>query len=162
MIVQMANTFAATLNVGDVISAAALAKLNAIVGIIVPSQGVDTCYIVGGQDTTVTSLQTNGQVGTDWYSSSYRYSGVTECGDNYCGCKRAFTVNNIGGSAVQINNVKSCDGGTVYDIDVPASGSVTVSDCVNMNSFWSQALISGNANNLSIALPSPGTYIDCT
>ena len=155
MIVQMGLTLAGTLNVGDVISAAALAKQSNIVGLI-SLQGVDTCYTVGGQDTTVTSLQTNGQVGTDWSSSSYKYSVVSDCTDNYCGCKRAFTVNNIGG-VVQINNVKSCDGGTVYTIDVPASGSATVSNCINMNSFWSQANLTGNANNLTIS----GSYIDC-
>jgi len=156
MIVQMGLTFAGTLNVGDVISAAALAQLSTLVGLIVPSQGVDTCYTVGGQDNSVTSLQTNGSVGTGWSSSSYKYSVVADCPDNYCGCKRAFTVNNIGG-VVQINNVKSCDGGTVYTIDVPASGSVTLSNCINMNSFWSQALIAGVANNLTIS----GSYIDC-
>ena len=157
MIIPMAHADADLLIVGDVISAAYLAALPNFSGLIIPSQGIDTCYTVGGQANSVTSSQTANSAGVGWTSTSYKYSSVTDCTDLYCGCKSGFTVNNIGG-VVQLVNVKTCDE-SVVNIDIPASGSVTVSDCINMNSFWSKAAISGSFNNLSIAI---GAYDDCS
>ena len=106
---------------------------------------------------TLNSTQNVGQIGTSWSAPSNKYLAVTSCGDSYCGCKTGFTVINTTSSSVGLANVKRCDGTTVT-IDIPASGSVTVSDCINMNSFWSVVSLNGLIGNISIA---PGTYNDC-
>ena len=156
IIVPMNHGLASTLVVGDVISAAGLARVTTLSGLIVPSQGVNTCYTVGGQASSVTSVQTSALTGTDWSSPSYKYAQVTGCLDTYCGCKSGFTITNIGGTTVTLNNVKKCDG-TSITFEFP-NGDTVVSDCINMNSFWS---VAGQfTTNLSIS--SGGSYNDCT
>jgi hypothetical protein len=155
IIVPMIHNLASTLIVGDVISAAGLATQFNLSGSIIPSQGVNTCYTVGGQASSITSVQAL-TVGTAWSSPGYKYAQVTDCTDSYCGCKSGFTVTNIGSGTVSLVNVKKCDG-TSIDLEFP-QGDTVVSDCINMNVFWVIAGLSGT--NLSIS--AGGSYNDCT
>ena len=157
MIVSMVHSLANTLVVDDVISAAGLARELNLVGLIVPSQGVDTCYTVGGQTSSLTSQQPSVSTGTNWSSSAYKYAEVIDCNDSYCGCKSGFTVNNIGGT-VSLINVEECDG-TLIDLEFPPSSSTVISDCINMNSFWGVAGLSGSSN---LSISPGGSYNDCT
>ena len=158
IIVQMLESIAQTFINGDIISSAGLASISETKNSIIPSQSVDTCYTMGGKTSSITSTQTANSTGTSWHGSKFKFSGVTNCSDSYCGCKTGFSVTNSGASAISLTNVKKCDS-TVETIVVPASGSVVVNTCINMNSFWSVvSSISGGINDIDIA---PGTYTDC-
>jgi hypothetical protein len=158
MIIQMDTGTASSLSSGDTISAARLAGIGALVQEIVPSQGVNTCYTLGGKTFTITSSQNNTTIGTNWPSAAYRYSIVTDCSDTYCGCKTGFGVNNTSSSQITLSNVKTCNG-DVVTIILGGESTTTVTACINMNSFWQTVYSGGYSTQIQIAL---GTYNDCT
>ncbi len=159
IIVQMETSLATTLSSGDTISAAALASVGSVVSTIVPSQGVNTCYTLGGKTSSITSSQNNNSVGTDWSTTAKKFSIVTDCSDTYCGCKTGFSINNTSASSITLSNVKTCSG-DVVNLTIAGESFNTVTDCINMNSFWQTVFIGGHLSFIQIT---PGTpYNNCT
>ena len=156
IIVQMGTAYAATLVSGDTLSAARLAGIASVATPIIQTQGTNTCYTLGGKTSVITTSQNNNSTGVDWTDTSNRTAVVTNCSDNYCGCKTGFTVLNSSSSPITLN-AKVCAGDTIQ-LTIPGSGELTVNDCINMNAFWVAVLSSGSTSFITIG---PGTYNDC-
>ncbi len=121
-------------------------------------QTTGSCYtVLGGYATTVPNVpQGTAASGTDWSLSTKQFSVQSSCNDVDCGCKTNFIITNTGGAGTTFQ-CKKCDG-TLYTVGpLPNGGTQTVSDCINMNSFWQLALGAGHYNNVEIS----GSYDNC-
>jgi hypothetical protein len=120
-------------------------------------QTTGSCYtVIGGTTSSISVPQDVADVGTDWSLSTKQFSTQSSCSDGDCGCKTNFTVTNTGGPGTTFS-VKKCDGTTYTVGPLPSGGSVTVSDCIDMNSFWLSARIAGHYNEVEIS----GSYDNC-
>lgn len=138
-----------TLNSGDTISAPAIGYYNV-------NTTTGSCYNIGGKTSIINTPQTS-LAGTGWNDTGTQFSVETNCEDGDCGCKTNFLINDVSGGGISNVYYKGCNGATYGPFTISAGGSLSVTQCVNINSVWAYAYIMGYYGDISIT----GTYSNC-